>query len=191
MFDSRASCWGSRPLQFLIVTTAHAELWPVWGLLTFASFQVVLSVSVPAEAVTHIHRMNQHKREFREHLLFPFLDGGFPYDPNPTQFQAQAQTGNHPQQPPPPYSKNPYPQPYNNKPQYPGGYAVNPAPNQMPNPGLKNAMMQRQQYISPVQLIRKQQQNPTSNMMASMMGAAGFNNKPGFPNQVCAYHSHF
>ena len=110
-----------------------------------------------------------------------FSDGGFAgYDQNQTQFQAQAQTpGNHPQQPPPPYSTKPYPQGYGNKPQYPGPYQGNPNQNQMPNPGMKTPMMNRQHIMQ--QFIRKPQPNP--NLTANIMGHGGFN-KSNFPNQV-------
>ena len=100
------------------------------------------------------------------------------YDQNQTQFQAQAQaqaTGNHPQQPPPPYIKNPSYQ------QYPGQYSGNPQ-NQMGNSNaLKSPMMERGQQF--IQVTRKPQ-NMNQNMMAGMFVPGFNNNKPPYPNQV-------
>lgn len=114
-------------------------------------------------------------------LLFHFLDGGFGYDQNPTQFQAHARTT--PQQPPPPYSKNPYQQGFG-KPQYPGQFQGNPNQNQMANPGMKPPSINRQQFMQHFMRKPPQQQNPNMTAsMANMMGPGGFN-KPNFPNQV-------
>ena len=116
-------------------------------------------------------------------IYFSSTIDGYGFDQNPTQFSAHAQaTGNHPQQPPPPYSKTANQHYGGNQQKYFGPYNGT-GQTQMGNPAAAAAAMKspmiRQQYFN---MMRKQS-NPNQNMMQGMFGA-GFNNKASFQNQV-------